>query len=82
MSGRKYVITLLHELVHLRQFVKGTLRTKSGRFHWNNENISHLDYENQPHEIEALEQEAILTQRYYKEIHDVILPLKACTFEL
>ena len=82
MTARQYIITLLHELVHLRQFVKGTLKTKSGRFHWNDENISHLDYESQPHEIEALEQEAILTQMYLKEKHDVTVSLESCTFSL
>ena len=71
MSGRKYVITLLHELVHLRQWVHGTLTMKSGKFVWKGEDIHHIDYMNQPHEIEAFKEEGILYRRYMKEVHNV-----------
>ncbi len=59
-----YIKTLLHELVHLGQWVKGSLRIKSGRTHWNGENVSNWDYRSQPHEIEAHQMEDKLMVDY------------------
>ena len=69
MSKKDYTKTLLHELVHLRQWVKGTLRMKSGRMHFDGENVSTMDYMSQPHEIEAME----LEEKLYNEfIYDTV----------
>lgn len=57
MSKEMYIKTLLHELVHLRQWVKGTLKMKSGKMHFDGENVSEVEYMSQPHEIEARELE-------------------------
>ncbi len=57
MDSKMYIETLLHELVHLRQWVHGTLTMKSGKFVWKGEDIHHIDYMNQPHEIEAFREE-------------------------
>ena len=48
-----YIITLLHELVHLRQWVRGQLKYRSGRLLFNTQRVSEIPYHNQPHEIEA-----------------------------
>ena len=64
MNEEDYIRTLLHELVHLRQWVKGTLKMKSGKFHWQGKNISEIEYLNQPHEIEAFSEEKTLYNEY------------------
>ena len=66
-----YSETLLHELVHLRQWVHGTLTMKSGKFVWKGNLVDHLDYMSQPHEIEAFREEGILYRRYMKEVYNV-----------
>tara|TARA_B100000482_G_scaffold69483_1_gene48771 strand:- start:967 stop:1464 length:498 start_codon:yes stop_codon:yes gene_type:complete len=71
MDARFYTETLLHELVHLRQWVQGTLKMRSGKFHWKNEDIHHIEYLKQPHEVEAFREEGILYRRFMKEIYDV-----------
>ena len=43
----------LHELVHLRQWVRGQLKYRSGRMLFNTQRVSEIPYHNQPHEIEA-----------------------------
>ena len=48
-----YIITLLHELVHLRQWVRGQLKYRSGRLLFNSQRVGETPYHNQPHEIEA-----------------------------
>ena len=52
-----YAITLIHELIHLRQWVRGQLTMKSGRNTWDGIVVSELDYCIQPHEIEAFDLE-------------------------
>ena len=71
MDAKMYIETLLHELVHLRQWVHGTLKMKSGKFVWKGEDIHHIDYMNQPHEVEAFREEGILYRRYMKEVKGV-----------
>jgi hypothetical protein len=71
MPEELYIKTLLHELVHLRQWVTGTLRAKRGKRYYGSVNVEELDYEDQPHEIEAREQEVILYHEYLKETSPV-----------
>ena len=71
MDEELYIKTLLHELVHLRQWVTGSLRAKHGKRYYGSVNVEELDYEDQPHEIEAREQEVILYQEYLKETSPV-----------
>ena len=52
-----YAITLIHELIHLRQWVKGQLKNRSGRVTWDGIRVHDLDYSVQPHEIEAFDNE-------------------------
>ena len=67
MNQELYIQTLLHELVHLRQWVTGDLRQKRGKMYFGTTNVEELDYEDQPHEIEAREQEVTLYLEYLSE---------------
>ena len=67
MNQELYIKTLLHELVHLRQWVTGSLRAKRGKRYYNSVNVEDIEYWHQPHEIEAREQEVILYQQYMNE---------------
>ena len=62
MDQELYIKTLLHELVHLQQWVTGTLRSKRGKRYYGSINVEELDYEDQPHEIEAREQEVTINE--------------------
>lgn len=47
------LVSLLHELTHLKQFVKRQLTNKDGVFHWMNKPCGHLKYADQPWEHQA-----------------------------
>ena len=64
MNQELYIKILLHELVHLRQWVTGSLCSKRGKMYYGATDVHELDYLNQPHEIEAREQEEILYLEY------------------
>jgi hypothetical protein len=64
MHQELYIKTLLHELVHLRQWVVGSLRSKRGKMYYGKECVEDIDYWDQPHEIEAREQEETLYLEY------------------
>jgi hypothetical protein len=67
MNEELYIKTLLHELVHLRQWVTGTLRAKRGKRYYAGTNVEEIEYWDQPHEIEAREQESKLYLKYLSE---------------
>lgn len=60
---KTYTLTLIHELIHVRQWVMGTLKMKSGRTFFN-DNYDGSEYHNQGHEIEAHQQESILYEKF------------------
>jgi hypothetical protein len=64
MDQELYIKTLLHELVHLRQWVVGSLRLRSGKMYYGKECMENVDYWEQAHEIEAREQEETLYVEY------------------
>ena len=65
MDKKLYVETLLHELIHLRQWVRGTLKFKAGKMMFNNENVDKYEYMDQPQEIEAYALEGKLYSDWY-----------------
>ena len=70
MDEALYIKTLLHELTHLRQWVVGSLRLRSGKMYYDKEPVEFYDYWHQPHEIEAREQEETLYVEYlYDELN-------------
>lgn len=64
MNLETYTKTLIHELVHVRQWVFGSLRQKRGKMYYGSTKVEDLNYEDQPHEIEAREQEETLYITY------------------
>jgi hypothetical protein len=64
MDQELYIKTLLHELIHLRQWVIGSLRFRYGKLCYSKEPVEKYEYLYQPHEIEAREQEEILYHEY------------------
>ena len=64
MCRELYIKTLFHELTHLAQWVDGSLRFTHGKMCYCQEPVENYDYEDQPHEIEAREQEEILYDLY------------------
>jgi hypothetical protein len=57
MDKRLYALTLMHELIHVKQWVDGTMRLRKGSRNYRGINVDELDYFDQPHEIEAKENE-------------------------
>ena len=60
-----YAKTLLHEFVHLKQWLQGTLRMKSGKMYFDGESVEKYEYMDQPHEIEAYALEGKLYSDWY-----------------
>jgi hypothetical protein len=66
MSKELYIKTLFHELTHLAQWVDGSLRFRYGKMCYSHELVENYDYFDQPHEIEAREEEIRLYEWYSK----------------
>jgi hypothetical protein len=64
LDADDYLKILSHELWHVYQFVKGDLRDKRSKRFWKNSDISDVDYEEDPSEIEAMKMESILASEY------------------
>ena len=48
-----YTRTIIHELIHLRQWVLGVLKERKGKMYYRDIKCEDLDYWEQPHEIVA-----------------------------
>ena len=64
MDRNLYIKTLLHELTHLAQWIRGSLRFRSGKLCYYTEPAENWSYEDQPHEIEARKEEVRLYDWY------------------
>ena len=60
MDVRLYTQTLLHELWHVYQHVKGNLKDKGSKRFWKGIDHSFVDYDDQPWELEAHIMEDVL----------------------
>ena len=58
-----YTKTILHELIHLRQWVQGTLKERRGKVYYKDKTFDDLEYWEYPHEVEAHS----LEQMYYED---------------
>ena len=67
MDEETYSLTLFHELTHMAQWIRGDLRHRYGKLCYSLEPVENYDYEDQPHEIEAREEEIRLYERYLNE---------------
>ena len=68
LDADTYTVTLLHELIHLRQWVEGSLKTKNGKMYYKDTDLQNLDYSEHPHEIEAQSLEKVYYLNYLKSI--------------
>ena len=75
MSPENYTKTLLHELWHVHQHVKGLLKDKHNKRLWKGIDHSETDYKNQPWEKQASTMEEYLFTRYSKYLDRYNLPL-------
>ena len=64
LSKEFYIKTLIHEFVHLRQWLQGTLRMKSGKMYFDGESVEKYEYMDQPHEVEAYDSEERLAREF------------------
>ena len=62
-----YTKTLIHECVHIRQWVKGLLKERRGKMYYKDKTFEDLDYWEYPHEVEAHYLEEILYEDYLTE---------------
>jgi len=67
MCKELYVKTLFHELTHMAQWIRGDLRSRYGKLCYSLEPVSNYDYWDQPHEIEAREEEVRLYDQWLNE---------------
>jgi hypothetical protein len=66
LDKEEYLRVLFHELTHVKQFVKGELKDRRSKRYWKNKDISDIEYDNDPSEIEAREMEEVLYEEYTK----------------
>jgi hypothetical protein len=71
MDEELYIKTLLHELTHLAQWVCGSLQIRYGKMCYSKEPVEYYDYDHQPHEIEARNEEERLYDLYLSDKQDV-----------
>lgn len=64
MDIEHYTKTLLHELWHVYQHVKGSLRDKGSKRYWRGIDHTLTDYSEQPWEQQAAQMEEILYEEY------------------
>ena len=57
MTKELYIKILFHELTHLAQWIRGSLRHRYGKLCYCKTPVENWDYWYQPHEIEAREEE-------------------------
>lgn len=62
-----YTKTIIHECVHLRQWVKGLLKERRGKMFYKDETFDDLEYWEYPHEIEAHHLEEVYYMDYLRE---------------
>ena len=68
LSVEEYTKTLLHELWHILQHVRGDLRDKRNQRLWKGIDHSETDYSDQPWELEAQRMEEVLYQEYHTQL--------------
>jgi len=64
MTPEHYTKTLLHELWHVYQHVKGVLKDKYGKRLWRGIDYTETDYSEQPWEVQAHQMEEVLYEEY------------------
>ena len=64
----KLIQTIAHEMVHIKQFVKGQITYKGRSMYWLGNRVvkSRINYYDQPWEIDAWSKEKVLSAKIYK----------------
>jgi len=71
MDRELYIQTLFHELTHMAQWIRGSLRQRYGKLCYSKVPVENWEYWYQPHEIEARGEEERLYEIYLMETEDV-----------
>lgn len=71
MSEKKYIQTLFHELTHMRQWIEGRLTWDGQKSYFCQECTEDYEYWDQPHEIEARNEERRLYDLYLSDKESV-----------
>lgn len=69
----EYIATLAHELVHMKQYLRGELASDFRRMKWMGKDMTDLPYSKQPWEIEAQELQHGLAKDFIKGELDMTL---------
>lgn len=72
LTVEDYLQTILHEMWHVYQHVRGDLRDKGPLRLWKGVDYSEVDYDDLPWEKEAFQMEAELFQMYLTDIPNVL----------
>ena len=64
LNMEDYLLTLFHELTHVKQYVKGELKSRRSHKYWKDEDISNIEYDDDPSEVEARDMEEVLYCKY------------------
>ena len=64
MERDQYILTLMHELHHMAQWIRGDLTFAQGKLCHKRTPVDNWEYLEQPHEIEAREMEQYLYDQY------------------
>lgn len=59
-----YATTLIHELIHVKQWVYGSLKMKKGKRFYKGIHVDKFEYLDQPHEVEAYAKEEYYLFKY------------------
>ena len=70
MTKELYIRTLFHELTHLAQWIRGSLRHRYGKLCYCKTPVESWDYWVQPHEIEARDEEERLYDLFMSDKQD------------
>jgi hypothetical protein len=62
-----YTKTIIHECVHLQQWVKGALKERRGKMFYKDKTFDDLEYWDYPHEVEAHHLEEVYYMDYLQE---------------
>lgn len=66
------ISTICHEMVHLKQYVKGELREKDGVQMWKTKSYKNVNYADAPWEKEAFRLEASLAEECFKKLQTIL----------
>jgi hypothetical protein len=53
LNGKEYIMTLIHEMIHIEDYIKGNLTEQDGKRYWKGVFYESVDYDKQPWEIKA-----------------------------